>query len=78
MGLGTGVHAASDDRFLTRCDRYRGRCVANLVNRSYRADELTDHRRPAVMREFDAVQGIIVATLIGIAIWLLIAIGLFG
>jgi hypothetical protein len=30
------------------------------------------------MGEFDAVQGIIVATLIGIGIWLLIAFGVFG
>lgn len=30
------------------------------------------------MGEFDAVYGIIVATLIGIGIWLLIAFGVFG
>jgi hypothetical protein len=30
------------------------------------------------MREFEAIHGIVVATLIGIVIWLLIALGIFG
>lgn len=30
------------------------------------------------MREFDAVAGIILATLLGVVIWTLIAIGVFG
>lgn len=30
------------------------------------------------MREFEAIQGIVAATVFGIVIWLLIAFGIFG
>lgn len=76
-GLFAALPAISNDQSLTRWDRFVAPGMFRLSG-GYNDSCAAAAKRDTTMREFNAIQGILIATLIGMVIWLLIAFGVSG